>query len=315
MTRLSASLAGLAFFLLLAAGNAPALAADSPRQLRIGYQKSGAFLVVKQQALLERRLPGMTVQWVEFPSGPPMLEALNAGSLDFGTVGDTPPIYAQAAGVDFVYVGFKESPGDDQAILVRTDAGIAALGDLKGKRIGFTKGSSAHYLVVRALARAGIAYKDIQPVYLSPPDAAAAFQRGSIAAWAIWDPFFALAERDPAARVLVTSNGIAPRNSFFLARREYAADHPDIVTAVIGEIERGGAWAEQNQEALASLLAAATGVEIGAQRVAAARGTYGARFMTDAVVQEQQAVADAFFALGLVPKHVDVRAAVWAPAS
>jgi aliphatic sulfonates family ABC transporter substrate-binding protein len=290
-------------------------AAETPKQLRIGYQKSSPLLILKQQASLDQRLPGVAVQWLEFPSGPPLLEALNARSLDFGTAGDTPPIYAQAAGADLVYVGYKPSPGRDQAILVQRGSAITDLAGLKGKRIGFTKGSSAHYLVVRALAKAGLAYTAIQPVYLSPPDATAAFQKGSLDAWAIWDPFCALAERNLPARVLVTSDGIAPRNSFFLARRDYAARYPEAIAAMIGEIDRASGWADVNRESLAQLMSEATGVDIEAQRVAVGRGTYSARFMNDDVIREQQAVADGFFELGLVPKRVDIRAAVWLPAS
>jgi aliphatic sulfonates family ABC transporter substrate-binding protein len=312
MTRFVLLLRALTLLLLAVASTA---SAEAPKQLRIGYQKNGPLLILKQQALLDQRLPGVAVQWVEFPSGPPMLEALNARSLDFGTTGDTPPIYAQAAGADLVYVAFKAAPGRDQAILVRRESPIADLADLKGKRVGFTKGSSAHYLVVQALAKAGLRYQDIQPVYLSPPDAAAAFQKGSLDAWAIWDPFYALTERNQPVRALVTSDGIAPRNSFFLARRDYAARYPETITALVGEIEHAGQWADAHREALAQLLTDATGVDLEAQRVAAQRTTYGATFMTDQAVREQQAVADTFFELALVPKHVDVRAAVWTPAS
>jgi aliphatic sulfonates family ABC transporter substrate-binding protein len=305
----------LRFLMLLLLAAWSAAAAETPKQLRIGYQKNGPLLILKQQALLEQKLPGVTVQWVEFPSGPPLLEALNARSLDFGTTGDTPPIYAQAAGVDLVYVGYTAVAGRDQAILVRAESSIADLAGLKGKRVGFTKGSSAHYLVVQALAKGGLTYPDIQPVYLSPPDAAASFQKGSIDAWAIWDPFYALTERRLPVHVLVTSDGIAPRNSFFLARRDYATRFPETVARVIGELDEAGRWADAHHEALARLLADATGVDIEAERVAVERSTYGAELMAEPAIRDQQAVADKFFELGLVPRRVDVRAAVWSPAS
>jgi sulfonate transport system substrate-binding protein len=312
MSLVISRLGALALLLLAAIS---AAAAEVPKQLRIGYQKNGPLLILKQQAVLAQKLPGIAVQWVEFPSGPPLLEALNARSLDFGTTGDTPPIYAQAAGADLVYVAYKAASGRDQAILIRGESPIADLAGLKGRRIGFTKGSSAHYLVVQALAKAGLAYQDIQPIYLSPPDAAASFQKGSIDAWAIWDPFYALVERSLKVRVLVTTDGIAPRNSFFLARRDYAARYPEMVARLIGEIDAAGHWADTNHEALAQLLADATGVDIEAERVAAERTTYGADFMTEQAIGDQQAVADRFFELGLVPKRVDVRAAVWSPAA
>jgi sulfonate transport system substrate-binding protein len=223
------------FCLAIAALPSAARAAGS--RLRMGYQKNGALLILKQKGTLESRLAerGVAVSWHEFPSGPPLLEALNADGIDFGATGDTPPLFAQAAGADLVYVAYQPAPGKSSAILVRADGPIRALGDLKGRSIAVTKGSSAHNVLVQALKRAGLAYGDIRPVYLQPPDAAAAFRQGAIDAWSIWDPFYAIAERDPGTRVLTTAETVAPSNSFFLARRAYAVESAPVVAAVIEE--------------------------------------------------------------------------------
>ncbi len=159
-----------------------AQAAD-PATLRIGYQKGSISLVLaKQHRLLEQRFASTRVEWIEFPAGPQMLEALNIGSLDIGSTGDIPPIFAQAAGADLLYIGAEPAKPQAEVILVPKDSPISAVGELKGKRIALQKGSSAHNLLLRALAKAGLGVRDVQPVYLAPADARAAFER------AVWMP-------------------------------------------------------------------------------------------------------------------------------
>jgi aliphatic sulfonates family ABC transporter substrate-binding protein len=290
---------------------APAVARAATR-LRIGYQKNGSLVIVRQQRRLDPLQ--LAVEWVEFASGPPMLEALNAGAVDFGAVGDTPPIFAQAAGADLLYVGAQPVAGASSAILVRTDSPVRTLTDLKGRRVAFTKGSSAHNVLLKALARAGLTPADIQQVNLQPPDAGAAFRTGAIDAWSIWDPFFAIAEQEPTTRVLTTAEGLAPTNSFFLASRAFATREPSAVIALLDAINGAADWARANPEPLAQALADVTGVPLAAQRVAARRGVYAVQPLEDAIIAQQQDIADSFARLRIIPARIDVRAAVWRPA-
>jgi sulfonate transport system substrate-binding protein len=284
--------------------------------LRVGYQKNGALVILKQQHTLENALKpdGVTVQWVEFQSGPPMMEALNAGGIDVGATGDSPPVFAQAASVDLVYIGYQPVRGLNSAILVPKDSPIHSLSDLRGHSIAFTKGSSAHYQTVQSLATVGLKISDVTPVYLQPSDAAAAFRTGRVDAWAIWDPFYALAQRDPNTKVL-TDATIAPSNGFFLASRPYALAHDHVIVTLVHEINAAAAWSGAHQEELAKTMAEITGVDIDTQRVAAARGTYTAAFLTAEVVARQQQVADTFFALKIIPHRVDISSAVFIPRS
>jgi aliphatic sulfonates family ABC transporter substrate-binding protein len=279
-------------------------------EVRIGYQKNGSLVILRQQRTLEAR--GLAVRWVEFQSGPPLLEALNAGAIDFGATGDTPPVFAQAAGVDFVYAGYQPITGRNNAVLVKRGGPIAAPADLRGRRVAVTKGSSAHYVLVKALASAGLGFADIKPTYLQPADAGPAFRSGAVDAWTIWDPFYAIAERDPETRVLMNGE-VAPSSSFFLARRLWAEQRPDVLLDLLRAINGAARWSETHQEDLARIMAEVTGVDIAAQRVAAARGSYRVGIMDAAGIRQQQEVADTFRALGAIPAPVDVRKVVWTP--
>lgn len=250
------------------------------------------------------------MSWVEFSAGPPILEAINAGAIDFAATGDTPPIFAQAAGVPFVYVGGQPVRGENQAIVVQADGPVATLADLKGRRVAYTRGSSAHNVVVKALAQAGLTPNDISSVLLQPSDALAAFRSGRVDAWAIWDPFLAMAEADASTRVLAQATAVAPSNSFFLARRAWAQEAPGPLRVVLEAINGVADWARTHPEDLARLMSEVTGVPLAAQRVAAPRGVYAVQAMDERIIAQQQDIADTFTRLRIIPATIDIRAAV-----
>src|SRR5271166_5470413 len=225
-----------ALIVLAAAPLASAQNADNV--IRIGYQKYGTLVLLKARGSLEKRLAPLHVEvkWTEFPAGPQLLEGLNVGSIDFGTAGEAPPIFAQAAGADLVYVGNEPAASAGEAILVPKNSSIKNIADLKGKKVALNKGSNVHFLLVKLLEKAGVQYKDIDPIFLTPADARAAFERGSVDAWAIWEPFFAAAQRQTSARILADGNGVVSNHQFFLASRTYASKRPDVVAIVVDEM-------------------------------------------------------------------------------
>lgn len=282
------------------------------KEIRIGYQKTGVLVIARQQAVLEKRLAatGTTVKWVEFTSGPPLLEAISSGAADFGGVGDSPPIFAQAANANIVYAA--ASPiSNGQGILVPPGSSIRTIADLKGKRVGFTKGSSAHNIVVQALEKFGLSYADITPVYLTPPDAGPAFANGSIDAWAVWDPYFAIGETKQNARILINAHEVAKTNAFFIANRDFADKQPGSLREVIAGLATAATWAEGNRDAVAKSLHEITGVPLDIQTVAARRASFAIGPVTEGVIETQQGVADRFHRLGLIPKPITVRDIVW----
>jgi aliphatic sulfonates family ABC transporter substrate-binding protein len=307
-TLLGAALGGLASI-----GLAPLPArAQALKEFRVGYQKGGIFSVVKQQQVFEARLKTLgidTVRWIEFQYGPPLMEALGLGSIDIGPVGDTPPIFAQAAGAAVVYIA--STPASQSALIVPATSPVKTVAELKGKKIAFARGSSSHNLTVQLLAKTGLDYTDITPVYLTPADAAAAFSRGSIDAWTIWDPYYAIAERRQKARTIATTADVRGSNSFYLANRNFAARHADVLRAVLDEVGKVTQWADRNRDQLAALIAEVTGVELEAQRTAVKRATIEFRGVTNAVIAQQQEIADTFFKLKLIPRQIAVREAVW----
>lgn len=283
--------------------------------LRIGYQKYGTLVLLKAKGTLEKRLAeqGVEVKWTEFPGGPQLLEGLNVGSVDFGVTGETPPVFAQAAGADLLYVAHEPPAPTGEAILVAKDSPIKSVAELKGKKVALNKGSNVHYLLVRALEDAGLKYGDITPVYLPPADARAAFERGSVDAWVIWDPFQSAAEKQLQARTLRDGSGLVDNHQFYLATRTYAEQHPQVIGALVEEIRGVGEWVKGNLDEATSQVAPLIGLSPEITRQAVERQGYGAQFITPDVVEAQQKIADTFTELKLIPKKLTIKDVIWTP--
>lgn len=290
-------------------------AGNGPKELRIGYQKYGTLVILKARGTLEKRLAdkGVAVKWTEFPFGPPLLEAINVGSIDVGTVGESPPIFAQAAGADLVYIGNEPPAPAAEALIVPKDSPIKSVAELKGKRIAVAKGSNANFLLVRVLENAGLKYSDVEVSYLPPADARAAFESGRVDAWSIWDPFLAAAEKQLQARALADGKGAVANHQFYLSARPYAEKYPEIIHILLEEIDKIDQWGKQNPQEVAKFIAPLIGIELPVVEVAANRLSYGVKPVTAEVLAAQQKIADKFFELKLVPKQVRIADAAWNP--
>jgi sulfonate transport system substrate-binding protein len=313
VTRRTALVGALGFAGQALAGNV-ARAEGVPKEFRVGYQKGGLLSISKDRAVFEQRLKPLgveSVKWSEFQFGPPMLEAIGAGAVDFGEVGDTPPIFAQAAGARIAYVAAM--PGSMHGLLVPEGSPIRELADIKGKKIAVARGSSAHNFTVKLVSKAGLAFTDIEPAYLAPADASAAFTRGAVDAWVIWDPYFALAQSRQKVRVIATTNDVSPSNSFYIGNSDFAAKYPKVLVATIDELAKVFDWAAHNRDKLAGIVASVIGIDLEAERVAVERANLGLYAVTPEVVTQQQGVADAFLKLRLIPKPIVVRDIVWSP--
>jgi len=283
--------------------------------VRIGFQKYGKLVLLKSKATLEHKLKaaGYKVVWTEFPSGPPLLEALNVGAIDFGNTGEAPPIFAQAAGAPIQYVAYEPPAPKGEAILVPKDSKLTSLAELRGKKIALNKGSNVHYLLVKALEKAGVKYSEVEPVFLAPADARAAFERGAVDAWVIWDPFQAAAEAATGARTLADGTSVVSNYQFYFSSKKFVESDSGIVDLVLAELREVDDWAKGDIHAVANQLAPAIGLPVDVVEVALKRQSYGIKPITDSVIADQQQVADTFFALGLLPKQIKISDAARRP--
>jgi sulfonate transport system substrate-binding protein len=300
---------------VLAAAAVPAFAATGAKEIRIGYQKAASTLVLlKADGTLEKRFSplGVGVKWTEFPAGPQLLEGLNVGSIDFGYVGEAPPVIAQAAGARFVYTAYEIPTPHAEGILVHRDAPIRSVADLKGKKVALNKGSDVHWFLVAALQKAGVRYADIQPVFLPPADARAAFERGAIDAWAIWDPFLEAAKRQTNARLLIDGAGVVSHHQFFLSARSFAQENGAVIDAVIDEVGQKGSWVRGHYAEAAAQLAPIQGLDASVIEAGLRHYAHTYKPVDAQVLAEQQRIADAFVELRIIPARIETKDAVLA---
>lgn len=278
----------------------------TPRVLRVGHQK-GWLSILKGRGTLEKRLAplGVSITWTEFNAGPVQLEALNVGAIDFGDVGEAPPIFAQAAGAPLVYAGATVPRPRLEAIIVPKDSSIKTVADLKGRKIAYNKGSNVQYFLVKLLEKNGLKYNDVQHIHLPPPDARAAFQKGALDAWIIWDPFLAAAQKTLDARLLTDATGVVNNRAYYFTSREFATRNVDVLKIAIQEINAIDTWASKNKAAAAEL-SAVLGLDKSITELYLNRSAFGTAPVTREILAEQQGIADTFFELKLIPKTLNL---------
>ena len=283
------------------------LAPKITRTLRIGNQK-GWLSILKARGTLEKRLTplGVNVTWTEFNAGPVQLEALNVGAIDFGDVGETPPIFAQAAGAPLVYVGATAVRPKQEALIVPKTSPVRSVSELKGKKIALNKGSNVHYFLIKLLEKNGLKYSDVQTVFLAPADARAAFEKGAIDAWVIWDPFLAAAQKTLEARLLVDATGVANNRWYYFTSRDFATKNTDVLKIAIDEITKIDNWIAKNIAAASGELATILGLDKSIVELYVGRTGFGTTFMTRDILNEQKVIADTFFDLKLIPKKLNL---------
>ncbi|ENU81647.1 hypothetical protein F975_00256 [Acinetobacter sp. ANC 3789] len=293
-----------------------AQAASQPKTelktLSIGFQKYGLLPIVKARGDLEKTLQaqGVQVKWVEFPAGPQLLEGLNVGSVVIGEAGEAPPIFAQAANANLVYVANQPAAPQAEALIVPKTSNIHSIQELKGKRIALNKGSNVHYLLLKVLEANHLTLKDIQVVYLPPADARAAFEKGAVDAWVIWDPFFAAAQQQLGARVLSTGQNLVSNHQFYLADRKFAQNNPQVFNTVVKELNQTTEWVKTHQDDAAKLLEKPTGLDYSVLKTSISRMGFGVTPISSQVIAEQQQVADAFYQQKLIPNQIHIQDAI-----
>lgn len=307
-------------FVRLAAGGAAALAlsrplrAQQPRTLRIGYQKFNTLNILKGTGRLEKALApeGWKVTWHEFAAGPQLLEALHHGAIDLGHAADTPSAFANAAGVNAVYLGAEQPYPKGIALFVRQDSPIRTVADLRGRSVATGRGWNVQYLLVRALEEAGLTYADIKPVYFTnAADLRAAYASGNIDAAGLWDPFLAGEELASKPRLLRDGAGLSNNRTFHLASPAFVDRNKAVVRALFSELKKTNDWTQAHPQEVAALLAPQLGVPPQVLRLATGRRNYTTVPVDASIVAEQQQIVEAFLKLKLIQKPVAVKDRVY----
>lgn len=270
-----------------------------------------------EQTLLTSAGQGATpyrLQWSEFVSGNLITEAILAGALDVGSMSDIPPVFVAAAKPAMKLVAVLRGDVNNQVVLVPKDSPIRSLAALKGKRIGYVKATTSHYILLRLLEEQKLGWGDITPIALGPQDGRAAFERGSLDAWVIFGPAGLLARAATGARVLTTGLGRLSGNYAFAASDAALADAGKRAAVVdyLKRVKATYAWVEANPDAWAQASAKATGVPADIylqQRRERSAPTVLGPVDAQAVAAEQE-IADTFARAGLIPGRVDV-APLW----
>jgi aliphatic sulfonates family ABC transporter substrate-binding protein len=298
-------------------GIAAIAAGSAGGRVRIGFQKFGLLALLKARRSFDDALAarGLSADWREVPAGYQLVEAMKAGSLDLGVVGEAAPIFAQAADAPIVYLAAEPPAPDAEAIVVHRDSAIRAVGDLKGKTVAVARGANADYLLIRALEEAHVRYEDVHVAWVPPSGARAAFDNREVDAWAIWDPLLAAVSHGSGARVLRDGTGLARNVAFYVGTRSFVDQHPELVELFLGEVRRLGRWANQHPDEVAALLATELGLPRAVLELSLRGRHFGAQPIDDDVLAGQQTVADTLHRMRLIARPVTVAAAAahWGP--
>jgi sulfonate transport system substrate-binding protein len=273
--------------------------------LTVGDQKGGSKALLTAAGLLGD-VP-YRIEWATFTSGPPLLEAVSAGGVDVGRVGNTPPIFAAAANAKLALVSSSQGNVASDAVLVPSDSTLKSVKELRGKTIGVAKGSSAHGQVLYTLRKAGLSTKDVKLSFLQPADAYGAFKQHQIDAWAVWDPYTSQAKLEAEARVLADGSGTANGYTFIVAGTSALSDAGtnSAIRDYVLRHAKAERWADTHREEWAQAWAKETGLSIEVARAAVEAGPDLPVPLDDKVVASEQDLADAFTEDGVLPGRVD----------
>lgn len=284
-------------------------------EVRIISSKIGPLAVLRKQSNFQQNMTakGYSVKWLEFGGGPQQFEALNTGNLDITFAGESPSIFAQAAGMPIVYIATTHPNPKSVAFLVPNNSPIKTIADLKGKKVALQKASAVQYTLVKGLAQEGLKLSDIQPAYLPPADANVAFSQQQVDAWVIWEPFITWTEEKRTGRVLKDGEGLKDIGNFYTTSRKFAKEYPEFIKLFLAEVQKAEAWSRDNPRQFAELIAAEVGIDATAMEKIISKYNPGIFPITEEIMTKQQEIADMYYSIGMIPQRVDVKQATLTP--
>jgi sulfonate transport system substrate-binding protein len=285
----------------------------TPEPIRIGYQKLGLLMLVKSYGMLDATLNarGQSVQWVEYDGGAQIVDALRTGELAAGVLGDWPAVSAQAQDVPIVYFAAEPPAPRGIGLVVPESSQLMHVRDLRGKRVAVNRAAQAHYLLLRALDEVGLDPRELDILYAAPDKALRAFRSGDIDAWAIWDPWLSSAKLDFGGRVLRDATGLFSSSVYYVARRDFAEQKPDVLAELQEQLQRVARWVKNDPLGAAERMAPGLGLSPRAL-VASLQRELDTLSVSEAQIAAQQHMADTLLRLQLIPRKVSVADAQWA---
>jgi sulfonate transport system substrate-binding protein len=277
-------------------------------KLILGDQAKGLRTVVEAANALEGI--DYKVEWANFQGAAPLFEALRAGAVDLGPAGDTPVLAAATGGTPLRIVAVRRSQSRGIAILVPADSDIRTVADLKGRNVvvSSARGSISQYLLIRALANAGVDEQDVKVGFVLPTDALSAFNAGKIEAWATFGIYQAFAEQQ-GARVLISGEGINTGLTFITASDEVLTDplKRKALSDVLQRFAKAFEWARQHPDEYARVFAKVNDIPLEVSQRLRSWGDEALLPLEPRDVQALQQVDDLFVEKNIFPHRVDVQ--------
>jgi sulfonate transport system substrate-binding protein len=275
--------------------------------LRVATYKGAAPTFFKEAGIEPSPFP---VQYAEFNGGNLAFEALISGTLDIAPMSEIPPIFGIKNQAPVKLIAVLTGDVNNQAFMVPKGSRMQSLAELPGKRVGYIRSTTSHYMLLRALKEQGLTLADIQPLALSPQDGFAAFQNGNLDVWVTFGYFIQLAELRSGARVLRTGQGYLSGN-YVIAANQQAIDDPLRHAAISDYIlreYRTWQWIQRHPQEWAARSEQVLGIprEVFLAQYQAQSGPRVLQAVDDAAVRSQQDVADLFHEAGVLPRRFDV---------
>ena len=277
--------------------------ASAQTTLRVGDQKGNSKAAMEASGALNG--VSYKIEWKEFAAASPLLEALGAGAIDTGLVGDAPFTFAAAANVPVKAIGAIRQSQEGLAVLVPRDSKIRSFEDLKGKKIATGRGSIGHQLILAAMESRGWSPSDLQIVFLAPSDAKVAYTQGSVDAWSTWEPYVSQEEVLFQSRRVITAEGIASGMSFQVASLEAIRDKRPELEDFLRRLTAARAWSLTNVGAYAESWGKLMGIPPAVPLNWLSRAKIRVAPIDDGVVADEQRTIDLYLRSGLIKQKLN----------
>lgn len=277
--------------------------ASAQTTLRVGDQKGNSQAVMEAAGVL-KDVP-YRIEWKEFAAAAPLLEALGAGAIETGLVGDAPFTFAAAANVPVKAIAAVRQSRDGLAVLVPEHSKIKSFDELRGRKIATGRGSIGHQLILAALEARGWKPEDVQITFLAPSDAKIAYTQGSVDAWSTWEPYVSQEEVLFKSRLILTAEGLTPGLGFQVATPTAIKDKRPELEDFVRRLAAARAWSAGNVQGYAETWGRLMNIPTAVPLNWLSRAKIRIAPIDDGVVADEQKTIDLYFRSGLIRQKLD----------